>query len=380
MVVLLDPFYSVGSYSGFVTYEMGIYDWEWELGIGPTVFGPYHVITYCPSDGDCGILNNYPHGQELSVIARIGDTIRLSYHIEVDGNTTPGYPFASSNYGQEDSPSIWMPIYISLWKLPDLIAEFLDTGFRYPPDPGADLQAEVKLLITNIGEAATQPEQVIDMVFFLRPIDALDGSQDILVSAINNILIDELAPGRSKRIRLSVPFYIPASTYGTYRLGAYIDSSNDVAESNEHNNVITSNAIISISGGIPVRVPDLTGEISKISFRDSPMAGAIGRAAIDVNNIGTGATASKQVIDIEICLRAADATDDTGDITLLTLEDQSISKLAPGSSKTFRTPFNLPAVLGAGEYLLVAKIDSSEVVVELNENNNEALSEHFVIE
>jgi len=37
-------------------------------------------------------------------------------------------------------------------------------------------------------------------------------------------------------------------------------------------------------------------------------------------------------------------------------------------------------VIDAGEYKFIAKIDSSEDVAELDETNNEALSECFVIE
>jgi subtilase family serine protease len=40
---------------------------------------------------------------------------------------------------------------------------------------------------------------------------------------------------------------------------------------------------------------------------------------------------------------------------------------------------NLPEVPEGGEYQLVARIDSSEDVAELDETNNEALSECFEI-
>jgi len=107
VIVCLDPEYSVGSNSGFVTYEMGIYDWEW--GIEPNIFGPYEVMTCIPGEG----FNNYPHGEDLSLTARLGDTIRLSYHIKVNGHTTLGYALASSSYKNSSfGHSIRMPVYI----------------------------------------------------------------------------------------------------------------------------------------------------------------------------------------------------------------------------------------------------------------------------
>ena len=48
-------------------------------------------------------------------------------------------------------------------------------------------------------------------------------------------------------------------------------------------------------------------------------------------------------------------------------------------SKKFNVRLILPIVPEGGEYRLVAKIDSSGYVVELDETNNEALSECFEI-
>ena len=197
----------------------------------------------------------------------------------------------------------------------------------------------------------------------------------------SGVSVSRLAPGRNKRISASVPITLPPLIEdGTYILVAYIDSSDAVAELDEDNNtVVTTTAewAITISEGYPLILPDLTGEFGRISFRGSTRPGAIGRAEINVSNVGILVTESKQVIDIEVNLRSCDVPGP--DITLLTLRDQSVSNLEPGKSKTFRTTFELPAGLGEGEYQLVARVDISEDVTELDETNNEALSTCFQI-
>jgi hypothetical protein len=277
-----------------------------------------------------------------------------------------------------DYPVMGLMPWVSVMLLPDLVGEFSSIGFRYPPDPGATLQGEVGVTVTNIGGGATEPKQAIDMAFFLRPIEASNDSEDILVCTLHDITIGKLAPGTSKRIDASVPMVVPAFTYGTFKLVVYIDSSNAVMELYEDNNTaVTTGWIVEIYSGIPEIHPDLIGEFTKISFRGSFSPGATIRAEIDVNNVGNIATAPKQVIDIQICLRQCNATDDTDDISLMTLRDQSVGNLGPNSSKTFRATFKLPAILDVGEYKLVAKVDSSEAVEELVEDNNEALSACF---
>lgn len=121
-------------------------------------------------------------------------------------------------------------------------------------------------------------------------------------------------------------------------------------------------------------LPDLIGEFGWIKLRAPVTPGDTIRAKIIVTNIGTAATAHKQVIDIEIYLRPCDAIDDSQDISVTTLIDLSIGKLRPGKSKRFNDRVFLPGVLEGGEYRLVAKVDSSNSVEESNEVNNAAVT------
>lgn len=112
--------WSVGSNSFNVTYEMGVYSWE--ASIGERVFGPYEALTYC---SPCGEHETFPETtpeQPLNASAYLGDIIKLSYHIKVDGHTEVSYSpsmFIDHIYGH----SIRMGFIISVLEPP--VASFI---------------------------------------------------------------------------------------------------------------------------------------------------------------------------------------------------------------------------------------------------------------
>jgi hypothetical protein len=372
VIVSFRPGFSLGGQSGGTVYEFKIFEWEYGI-IGKDMEGPYEISNYAdpPDYGKTPV----PDWEDLEIHASIGDKIILSYKMEGIAYTQD--PSMGSNLNPVDeNPTMNLSLKVWAEILPDLIGQFGITGHRYPPDPGANHQAEVELFVTNIGAKPTEPKQKIDMEFFLRPVDS--PGDDIIVSTLQNVLIGKLAPGASKRMDLSVPLSIPAFTNGTFILGVYIDSSDKVEESNEENNIaITTDWYLTIYEGTPVFLPDLEGEFVKVSFRNTQV-----RTEIDIINSGIVNTLRKQLIDIGLCIRPCTAIDDSDDVSIKTFVDQQIGNLRPGNSKTLRFTFNMPpsGVIDAGEYKFVAKIDSSEDVAELNETNNEALSECFIIE
>lgn len=107
IVVAFAGIHSVGATtSNDVTYEMGIY--EEEFGIEPDIFGPYECILRRPGTDSIN-LPDYPN---LDVAAHIGDTIMLSYHIQVNGYTSGPYQYSA--YGQSDAPSIRFAYFIGI--------------------------------------------------------------------------------------------------------------------------------------------------------------------------------------------------------------------------------------------------------------------------
>jgi hypothetical protein len=136
--------------------------------------------------------------------------------------------------------------------------------------------------------------------------------------------------------------------------------------------------ILTLFGGFLIGeapLPDLIGEFGRVKLKATVNPGDTIRAQIIVTNIGTAATARKQVIDIEVCLRLCDATDDSQDISVMTLANLSVSNLRPGRSKEFNARVSVPADIEGGEYRLVAKVDSSNSLDESNEANNAAVTD-----
>ena len=117
---------SVGSYSGNVTYEMGVYDWK--VSIGQETCGPYKSIVYCSPCGGDGTFPETPPGQSLTAYALLGDTIRLSYHVEVDGYTDD--PYSGSGFlDWEGGDSIRMGFFLCVAKVPWILIHGWDAGW-----------------------------------------------------------------------------------------------------------------------------------------------------------------------------------------------------------------------------------------------------------
>jgi hypothetical protein len=123
-------------------------------------------------------------------------------------------------------------------------------------------------------------------------------------------------------------------------------------------------------------LPDLIGEFGRVNLKAPVGPGDTIRAQIIVRNIGSVATARKQVIDIDVGLRPCGVIDNAEDIFVTTLANLSVSNLRPGRSKRFSARVVLPAV-PEGAYQLVAEVDSPSPgsVDEWNEANNTAVTD-----
>ena len=141
--------WSVGSDSFNVTYEMGVYSWE--ASIGESVFGPYEVLTYCSPCGGHGTFPETTPEQPLTASAYLGDIIKLSYHIKVDGHTEVSYwpsMFIDYIYGH----SIRMGFIISVpeceFSIEDPVWVYEDDNMVLPYD-----EIELEFRVVNDGAA-----------------------------------------------------------------------------------------------------------------------------------------------------------------------------------------------------------------------------------
>jgi subtilase family serine protease len=177
-----------------------------------------------------------------------------------------------------------------------------------------------------------------------------------------------LAAGASSAASTTVT--IPANTLsGTYYICAMADSLNQVAESNETNNVGCT-AISTRVEGLPDLImtqvePNATTVVSGTTLSETDT----------VQDIGTGPA---RPFNIAYHLSTDSAYGNGDDIALLpprTVGSPQIDpSLMPGESNTATTILNIPAATPPGTYHLCAMADWNGLVAESDESNNSLCS------
>ena len=160
---------------------------------------------------------------------------------------------------------------------------------------------------------------------------------------------------------------------GVYFLVAVIDTADVVAEDDESDNVVTAD------GSIAVAAPfiDLSATVGASPLPAQMIAGddATGSLPITVRNRGNiGVQAN---IQMHVLATPDGDPDNPANVLLATLDDQSIN-LAPGQTKDFLAAVSLPADMPEGTYSIMALIDTTDVVAESDEQNNDALTTSVV--
>ena len=154
---------------------------------------------------------------------------------------------------------------------PDLVGEFSRVHFRDPVTPGDRIRTQI--IVTNFGSDATAFKQVIDIEIYLRPCDAIDESEDVLVMNLTDKSVSNLRPNRSKKVNATLN--VPELNHDDYKLVALIDSEDTVEELNEDNNMNVSNTCFELVAG-QVRFVEVDYiELSKI-YRISRFRSGIG--------------------------------------------------------------------------------------------------------
>ncbi|MCF2149337.1 C2 family cysteine protease [Desmonostoc muscorum LEGE 12446] len=166
--------------------------------------------------------------------------------------------------------------------------------------------------------------------------------------------VSSLSAGVSSNRSASV--YLDSSLKsGTYYLFAAADDWDDVAESNENNNIAYK--AITIGGAAK---PDLV--ISSISAT-SGTSGSNLNFTYKIKNQGT-ATANSNSTQFYLSKDTALDSSDTY------LGSDSVSSLAAGVSSSESASVALASTLASGTYYLIAKADGGSTISESNENNN----------
>jgi YD repeat-containing protein len=171
---------------------------------------------------------------------------------------------------------------------------------------------------------------------------------------LSSLPIPIVAAGQT--VTLGTNVTIPASAAsGSYSLLAKADSENVVNESAEDNN--TASQVLSVQN-----LPDL--QALNLQAPTSAVAGQSISVSVDVKNIGTTLAATS---NLAVWL-STDGTLQEGTDTLLA--SATVPVIAAGSNPVVGTAVLIPASVVAGQYQLLVKVDSGNVIVESNEANN----------
>lgn len=234
---------------------------------------------------------------------------------------------------------------------------------------GASPKVTLPVTIRNEGNVSVAKNTKIAITIVARPADAVDDSQDVVITTVLNKSISGLQAGKSKTFSLS--FKLPADlAENEYTLVSLIDSENAVVESDETDNALQGQSIITVADPFV----NLSLAINDAKLPASQELGSSPRVTLPliIRNEGNVAIASKTTVVVQIYARPDWADDDSYDLLVAMVENVSVGGLKAGQSKGIKISFNLPNFEELGGYTLVAAVDGENQVEESNEDDNTA--------
>jgi hypothetical protein len=199
--------------------------------------------------------------------------------------------------------------------------------------------------------------------------DTTDPSEDRL---LRELRVGALSAGQTLSRRMD--FVMPTDvTPGSYRLYAVVDDGSSSNETNESNNKS------SIRGAsIDVGSYDLAGEVTRLNFGTSFVAGMRNRGSANITyrNEGVDRFASGVKSAVQAFLRPVGGG---GDIAISREKIESLSSGDLFRGKSASISIDVPTDTPAGAYRLVFKLDSRAQISELDESNNEIITDQEVV-
>ena len=226
----------------------------------------------------------------------------------------------------------------------------------------AGAEIHTQFTYTNLGDAF---EAAWNIELRLSSDETWGNADDIVLGIERED--EDLEHGQSSLETESV--IIPSgAAAGTYRLAVFIDSDNEVAESDEGNNVAFGVGTIEVGsggggggGGVDLTASDASGTLD------------VGGDEITVTYTYTNAgSAFNGFFDQEFRLSLNQVWGDSDDVVLGVARE--VEDLAPGESSVESESWALPAGMAAGAYYVGVFVDSTGVVAESSESNNTAWS------
>lgn len=236
-----------------------------------------------------------------------------------------------------------------------------------PPAWGDILSFNVD--VKNLGDTAASGPFDVELIL------STDATSDASDTSLGTFTVNTLASGavHTEAVTITLP---ATGTDGSYHIIAKADSGEVITEADETNNVFAATVQVGATGGGDPGGGDPPAPVNGIDLivdpfdsvpqgtTTAPLWGETLTLAIDIKNTGDADAVSP--FDVEVYL-SSDATADGTDTLLTTF---NVATLTAGSVSNNSITVTLPATGTDGNYHIVAKADSADVVLEADENNN----------
>ncbi|HEX6165105.1 MAG TPA: CARDB domain-containing protein [Vicinamibacterales bacterium] len=222
-------------------------------------------------------------------------------------------------------------------------ADLSVTALTAPADAGAGQEISINETTANLG--AADSEAAVTRYYFSSN-TTLDPSDTLLGSRATPYL--EAGTASAATVTLTIPL-VPT---GSYYLIASADDAQEIAETNETNNVRK----VRVDVGPDLAVTDV----------DAPAVAAAG-SVVTVSDVTTNQGGGLAIATQTSFYLSANTALDAGDVFL---GARVVPELNAAQTSSVTTPLTIPSGTGVGSYYVIAKADHGAVVTELLETNN----------
>jgi hypothetical protein len=231
---------------------------------------------------------------------------------------------------------------------------------------GGSRQAAV-LSIANNGDTRFFRGLQID-VYAVRDGDAFDPDTSTSLGRFTRTV--NVPAGTSRDVTLQVPVDISLAA-GGYHFVAVLDPNNRITETDETNNVATSDTVTITQPNFDILPTFSAGT----SLRRGLVSGTSSNGSVQLVLTNPAESAvrlpARTQVGVQVVARPVGAVDASQDILLnRTTINGNVGNLAPGQSRTVNVPIQFPATLVNGDYAVVALVDTGGAVAETSELNN----------
>ncbi|MEQ9453523.1 MAG: peptidylprolyl isomerase [Phycisphaeraceae bacterium] len=254
---------------------------------------------------------------------------------------------------------------------PDLAVQSVTDDIATQISPDTTTDGTINVTIENLGDVDVPEGTEIPIGAVLRPVGNTNDSQDIIIGVSTVTVGSGDLTSLGGTLSGSIPISIPVATnLDEYEIRVVLDTLDVIDEPNETNNDQVSSTV-TIANNTDLSPTSVTASLSSSGGFYSQTGNLTGTASVTILNRGLDLTGTT-TIDVGFAFRPLDATDDSQDIDLGSVNVDLVD-LDLGDTQTLTgLALTIPDLLPIGSFVLVAKVNQSDTPAEDNTNNNEA--------